>query len=154
MRVITRMSKEKQLFDNGEDGPCACSHLRRVARKLTTVYDRALLPAGITVTQYALLVNVARAGTISRTELAQQLGMDRTTLTRNLGPIEQAGLLIAAKSADRRERLIQLSKSGLAKTKEGFALWRKAQRSFAAELGPKKLRQLRNALEAAEEAAG
>ena len=94
MRVIARMSKQADLPSySSEYGPCACSQLRRTARKLSALYDQTLAPAGITVTQYALLVNVARAGKISRTALAAQLGMDRTTLTRNLMPLEKAGFV-------------------------------------------------------------
>ena len=118
------------------------------------VYDRALSPAGITVTQYALLVNVARAERISRTVLADRLGMDRTTLTRNLGPLEKSGLLIPADSEDRRERLIQLSEAGVRKVGEGFGLWRKVQKSFAAEMGEGNLRQFLKVLKKTEDIAG
>jgi DNA-binding MarR family transcriptional regulator len=146
------MSEKNKLFDVGEDGPCACSQLRRTARKVTAIYDRALQPAGITITQYALLVNVARAGEMSRTVLATQVGMDRTTLTRNLMPLEKAGLLVPAKSEDRRERLIQLSAEGLRKVRQSFTLWRTAQRSFASEMGVAQLERFRSILTVAEKA--
>lgn len=151
--VITRMSDRAQLFPLGEDGPCACSQLRRAARKVTAIYDHALQPAGISITQHALLVNVARAGEISRTALAVRLGMDRTTLTRNLMPLEKLGFLIPAKSDDRRQRLIQLSAKGLRKVHQSFELWRAAQRSFTSKIGEAKLKQFREALRTAEEAA-
>jgi DNA-binding MarR family transcriptional regulator len=145
--------KDQILYAN-EYGPCACSQLRRAARKLSMLYDQTLQPAGITVTQYAVLINVARAGEISRTALAAQLGMDRTTLTRNLIPLEKSNLLVPAQSADRRERLIRLSKSGAGKVRQSFTLWQKAQQTFAEQMGPAKLKQFRSALEAAEAAAG
>jgi DNA-binding MarR family transcriptional regulator len=147
------MSKEHQLPYLSEYGPCACSQLRRAARKLSLLYDQALQPAAVTVTQYALLVNVARAGEISRTALATQLGTDRTTLTRNLLPLEKAGLIVPAESADRRERLIRLSAGGTRKVRESFPLWQKAQERFASQMGPAKLKQFRAALKAAELAA-
>ena len=146
------MSESEPLYSS-EFGPCACSQLRRAARKLSALYDRSLEDAGVTVTQYALLVNIARAGAISRTALAAQLGMDRTTLTRNLMPLEKAGLLGAAKSADRRERLICLSETGTNKVHESYGLWKKAQKFFALQMGPAKLKQFRSALRAAEAAA-
>jgi DNA-binding MarR family transcriptional regulator len=147
------MSDTTHLFPLGEEGPCACSQLRRAARKITAIYDHALQPAGISITQHALLVNVARAGEISRTALATKLGMDRTTLTRNLMPLEKLGLLVPAKSKDRRERLIQLSAKGLRKVHQSFELWRTAQRSFTSEMGVAKLKQFREVLRTAEEVA-
>ena len=146
------MSKPEPLYTS-EFGPCACSQLRRAARKLSALYDRLLEDAGVTVTQYALLVNIARAGEISRTSLAAQLGMDRTTLTRNLMPLEKAGLLSAALGADRRERLICLTEKGTRKLSESYVLWKRAQAVFATQMGPAKLKQLRSALQAAELAA-
>jgi len=146
------MSEPEPLYTS-EFGPCACSQLRRAARKLSALYDRSLEDAGVTVTQYALLVNIARAGEISRTALATQLGMDRTTLTRNLMPLEKANLLSAARSADRRERLIRLSEKGTSKVHESYVLWKKAQEAFASQMGPVKLKQFRSALRAAEAAA-
>jgi DNA-binding MarR family transcriptional regulator len=146
------MSKSEPLYTS-EFGPCACSQLRRAARKLSSLYDRSLESAGVTVTQYALLVNIARAGEISRTSLAAQLGMDRTTLTRNLMPLERANLLSSAKSADRRERLIRLSDKGTSKVRESYVLWKKAQEAFASQMGPVKLQKFRSVLKAAEAAA-
>ena len=64
MSVITRMSNQTTPLFVSEYGPCACSQIRRTARTLSLLYDKALQPAGITVTQYAVLVNVARAGEI------------------------------------------------------------------------------------------
>ena len=71
--------------------PCTCARLRRTARRLTRAYDRALRPSGLRLTQYSVLANVTRAGGLSITELAERLAMDRTTLTRNLRPLEAAG---------------------------------------------------------------
>jgi DNA-binding MarR family transcriptional regulator len=147
------MSEQTPGLYNSEYGPCACTQLRRAARKLSLLYDQALQAASITVTQYALLVNVARAGEISRTALAAQLGMDRTTLTRNLMPLEKSALLVPAASADRRERLIRLSAKGTRKVRESFLLWQKAQETFASQIGPAKLKQFRAVLKAAEAAA-
>ncbi len=153
MSVITRMSNQTTPLFVSEYGPCACSQIRRTARTLSLLYDKALQPAGITVTQYAVLVNVARAGEIGRTALAAQLGMDRTTLTRNLMPLEKSGFLIPAKSSDRRERLIRLSPGGSRKVRQSFALWQEAQQRFASQMGSARLKQFRAALHAAEKAA-
>jgi DNA-binding MarR family transcriptional regulator len=66
-----------------ELGPCACSQVRRLARKLSSLYDTLLSPEDLTITQYSLLVNVERAGQLSHAVLAEKVGMDRTTLTQS-----------------------------------------------------------------------
>jgi DNA-binding MarR family transcriptional regulator len=109
--------------------------------------------AGLTNSQYALLVNVGREGAVSRTALAERLGMDRTTLTRNLKPLEAEKLVVSARSDDRRERLLKLSPAGRQKLRKSYEQWETAQRLFTAQLGANMLRQLRTILQAAEQAA-
>jgi DNA-binding phage protein len=65
-------------------GPCACSEVRRLARKLSSLYDTLLSPEDLTITQYSLLADIERTGQLSHAVLAEKVGMDRTTLTRNL----------------------------------------------------------------------
>jgi DNA-binding MarR family transcriptional regulator len=120
---------------------------------VSSVYDKALASTGLTVTQHALLVNIALAGKIGRTFLAAQLGMDRTTLTRNLKPIEKAGLVMAAESSDKRERLLCLSTEGRCRLRQSYVSWEKAQKELTREIGPDALENLRAALDAAERAA-
>jgi DNA-binding MarR family transcriptional regulator len=127
-------------------GVCACSQLRRTARVASAVYDRFLAPVGLTVTQYAILVNVGRADQIRRTDLAAVLGMERTTLTRNLRPLERKKLIKTLAGEDRRERLIELTKTGLTRLAESHPLWEDAQRYVIGELGERGLAQLRTAL--------
>ena len=134
-------------------GPCACSQLRRTARRVSSLYDEALETCGLTVTQYAILVSVGRAEQVSRTALAERLGTDRTTLTRNLRPLEKAKLVVTTASLDRRERLLCLSAEGRRKLRQSYQLWEKAQQRFMKELGADALEQLRSALQAAEAAA-
>lgn len=133
-------------------GPCSCSQIRRVARKISSFYDSVLAPSGLTVTQYSLLVNVARAGRVSRTVLADKVGMDRTTLTRNLQPLSAGKLISTAIGEDRREHLIRLSAAGQRKVRQSLPLWEEAQRRFASEMGPGALRGLRSVLTSVETA--
>jgi DNA-binding MarR family transcriptional regulator len=112
-----------------------------------------LSSAGLTNSQYSLLVNVGREGSVSRTALAERLGMDRTTLTRNLKPLEAEKLIVSAKSDDRRERLLKLSPTGRQKLRKSYEQWETAQRLFTSQLGETTLRQLRTILHAAEQAA-
>lgn len=155
MSVYTPMSRK--LNPNWQapsaSGPCICSQLRRTARKVSSLYDQALAATGLTVTQHAVLVNIARAQKIGRTSLAACLGMDRTTLTRNLKPLESAGLVLAAESDDRRERLLRLSPEGHRRLGQSYAHWEKVQQEFAGALGSTALERLRRSLEITETAA-
>jgi DNA-binding MarR family transcriptional regulator len=71
-------------------GPCACSQVRRLGRKLSSLYDTRLSSEDLTITQYSLLADIERAGQLSHSVLAEKAGMDRTTLTRNLRPLTRA----------------------------------------------------------------
>jgi DNA-binding MarR family transcriptional regulator len=133
-------------------GPCSCSQIRRVARRISSLYDSVLAPSGLTVTQYSLLVNIARAGKVSRTALAATVGMDRTTLTRNLQPLTGGKLISASTGEDRREHLIRLSRAGERKVRQSLPLWEEAQRRFAFEMGQGALRELRAVLASVEAA--
>jgi DNA-binding MarR family transcriptional regulator len=133
-------------------GPCACSQLRRTSRAVSTLYDEFLSSSGLTVTQYALLASIGRAERISRTALAAKLGMERTTLTRNLRPLEREGLVGEKPGSDRRERVLQLTASGQKRLDRSFPLWEAAQRAFFAEFGQDRFEELRFLLMNAAEA--
>src|ERR1700737_55213 len=83
-----------------ELGPCVCSQVRRLARKLSSLYDTLLSPQDLTITQYSLLPNIERAGRLRHTVLAEKVGMERTTLTRNLRPLTRAKWIAAAAGQD------------------------------------------------------
>ena len=127
-------------------GICACSQLRRTARAASAVYDEFLAPARLTVTQYAILVTIGRAGTIRHTGLADELGMERTTLTRNLRPLGRQKLIKTVAGADRREHFIHLAHAGVKRLDRAYPLWEKAQRHFLSHVGERNLSQLRAAL--------
>ncbi len=133
-------------------GPCSCSQIRRTARKISNFYDSMLASSGLTVTQYALLANIGREGPLSRTELAGKVGMDRTTLTRNLSPLVSAKLILTAPGEDKREHRIRLSAAGGRKWRETQPLWETAQRRFASALGAGPLAGLRASLASVEAA--
>ena len=133
--------------------PCTCAALRRAARRLTRAYDRALKPAGLRLTQYSLLANLARTAGgedgLSVTELARRLAMDRTTLTRNLRPLEAAGWIRVAPGPDRRSRAVILTAEGRRVFQAAQPLWQDAERSFRRSLGREDAAELRRLLDAA-----
>jgi DNA-binding MarR family transcriptional regulator len=106
-----------------------------------------LAPAGIGAAQFGVLVAVAGRDGASLTELAQSLDMDRTTLTRNLRPLERAGHLRLAAGADKRSRAVGITAEGRAVLARARPLWRNAQRVVAESLGAGDLAALHSLLE-------
>ena len=126
---------------------CACFTLRRAARAVTQLYDRALAPAGLTANQFTLLVAVARTGEIPFSRLAGVLGMDRTTLTRNLGPLERDRLAATRPGPDRRVRLVGLTAKGRKALESAIPLWRQAQRRIVGGTGADRWTAIRRDVE-------
>jgi DNA-binding MarR family transcriptional regulator len=139
-------------FPPSKLGSCTCTDIRRAARKLTSLYDSALAPAEITITQYSLLANLGRAGELSHTVLAERLGMDRTTLTRNLRLLIEAKWVAVGSGEDRRQRLLQLTAAGKRKLNRCYPLWKKIQSQFISEIGAQPLQELRTLLRLVESA--
>jgi DNA-binding MarR family transcriptional regulator len=135
-----------------ELGPCACSLVRRTARKLSLFYDFLLAEVDLTITQYSLLATIARSGKIGHNALAAKVGMERTTLTRNLRPLINAKWVATATGEDRRQHLLQLTAAGNRKLSRALPLWEKAQREFADQIGTESLRELSTILGLAESA--
>jgi DNA-binding MarR family transcriptional regulator len=132
--------------------PCAWSQVHRFATKLSSLYDGLLSPEGLTITQYSLLEDIERAGQLSHAVLAEKVGMDRTTLTRNLRPLTRARWVTAGIGKDRRQRLLQLTAAGRRKLLRSFPLWEEAQRQFLSQIGIESLQELRTLLTSAESA--
>ena len=107
---------------------CVAQALRRAARRVTRRYEAALRPVGLTMGQFTTLAALARPEPVALTALADALGMDRTTLTRDLAPLERRGLVASGPSReDRRVRAIVLTDTGRALLREAAPLWREAQ---------------------------
>ncbi|WP_372012357.1 MarR family winged helix-turn-helix transcriptional regulator [Pseudoxanthomonas sp. 10H] len=113
--------------------PCTCFRLRRAARQVTQLYDQALAPSGLGVNQYSILRHARTPRTLG--ELAARLGMDRTTLTRNVQPLLRAGWLDEARGADPRQRVLSVTAAGRACLETARPLWRRAQQRVDALLG-------------------
>ena len=93
--------------------PCACSTLRRATRAVTAMYDAALAPSGLRITQFSVLSALARLGPLPVTRLAAEVALDRSTMGRNLDPLERRGLIrIKVGDVDQRERVAHLTAAG------------------------------------------
>ena len=135
-----------------ELGPCVCSQVRKLARKLSSLYDTLLSPEDLTITQYSLLADIERAGQLSHLVLAEKVGMERTTLTRNLRPLARAKWVAAVTGKDRRQHLLQLTAAGRRKLVRSLLLWEEAQRKFLSQIGSQSLQELRALLASSESA--
>ncbi len=115
---------------------CVAQGLRRVARALTREYEAALKPAGLKIGQYTILTALRRPAPVPVTDLAQDLGMDRTTLSKDLKPLERRGLLETRQDPnDARVRLVSLTRKGESLWREAYPLWQRAQKVVHARLG-------------------
>ncbi|MGK4003737.1 MarR family winged helix-turn-helix transcriptional regulator [Sorangium sp. So ce1036] len=130
-------------------GQCALVRVRRASRVLTRLYDESLRPVGLQASQLTLLVAVATCGDEGVTigALADGLVMDRTTLTRNLAPLEKAGLLRVARAPDdARVRLVFLTRQGERAIEAAFPLWERTQKHVREQLGEREADALREEL--------
>ena len=122
---------------------CACFNVRKAARALTAFYDQVMAPTGLRATQGTLLVALARAGDIPVTRLAGILGLDRTTLTRNLEPLERDRLVVIRPGEDRRVKLAGITEKGRKTLSAAIPFWREAQRQIAEGTGAGRWTELR-----------
>jgi DNA-binding MarR family transcriptional regulator len=132
-------------------GLCNAGAIKKAARKISLIYDKALAPTGLKITQYGILSAINRRGAALPTmhELAEELVMDRSTLGQNLRPLERAELVaILTDPVDRRNRLIALTKRGLTKLNEAAEYWRTAQDRFEEVFGEPEAAELRAMLSA------
>jgi DNA-binding MarR family transcriptional regulator len=128
---------------------CACVRVRRASRALTRLYDERLRPSGLQASQLTMLAAVATCGDdgANISALADGLVMDRTTLSRNLAPLERGNLVrVARDPADARVRLVFLTRQGERAIEAAFPLWERAQKHVREQLGPAEVDTLREEL--------
>jgi len=123
---------------------CLCIHLRRIARSVTQAYDDALAASGVKLTQFSLLRSVQRNEPAAIGTLAEELELDRTTLTRNLRPLERDGLLTTSASADdQRVTEVRLTARGRRTIAQALPAWHKAQADMTKRMGTRRADLLR-----------
>ncbi|WP_051334473.1 MarR family winged helix-turn-helix transcriptional regulator [Bradyrhizobium sp. Ai1a-2] len=140
--------KEDDLTASDFYEACVCLGLNRAARATSRRYDAALKPIGVTSGQFTILSALKRDKPMPISDMADLLGMDRTTLTRNLRPLETFALVaIQPDAGDRRIRSLTLTAKGRTLLKEAVPLWRTAQRESNRRIGPNRWDELRPALD-------
>jgi len=115
--------------------PCACANLRRAARAVTRLYNQALRPDGIEITQFTLLMALSITGETSQGELADLLALDSTTLTRTLSLTRGRRWIHVRQGRDRRQRLVSLTATGQEKLQQAMPHWTQAQQDLQRAVG-------------------
>ena len=110
------------------DDVCLCMTLRRASRAATRLYDEWMKESGLKITQFSLLRNIGRAGTIHVTELARRLELERTAMGRNLDLLTRKGLIRnVGDDPDLRKRTVALTAEGERVQLAAEPVWRRAQ---------------------------
>jgi DNA-binding MarR family transcriptional regulator len=123
--------------------------VRSAARHVTQLYDQTLAPVGLHVTQFSILAKLKRLGPLTINALAKDMVMDRTTLSRNVLPLERDGLVkIEASAADGRAKEVHLTKAGERRLQAGREAWAQAQVRFETRFGTQRAADLRAMLRA------
>jgi DNA-binding MarR family transcriptional regulator len=145
---IVRKSAAHQKACEAAAQTCACFNIRKVARAVTQFYDQALRPTGLRTTQFTVLTAVRLRGPVTVSQLAHGLVMDRTTLTRDLGLLEDEGLIRIESGDDRRERRVSLTPKGEKALARALPLWQGVQERVRKNVGAERFHRLLHELSA------
>jgi len=115
--------------------PCVCGRLRRASRALTRLYDEALAPAGLTVTQFSVMGTLSRLERPTLVGLADVTAHEKSALWRILRPLVAQGLVVSAARAGERGQRLSLTEAGTARLSEALPHWRAAQARVSDTLG-------------------
>lgn len=111
---------------------CYCTNLRRSANSISAYYDQVLQPAELTAAQYYLLINLSRLKTANITHWAEHVGLDRSTMVRNIKVLQTRGLIEAAEG---HGKAFTLSAKGASALETAIPLWQTAQAQMEGLLG-------------------
>jgi DNA-binding MarR family transcriptional regulator len=133
---------------------CAVFNLRKASRAITQLYEESMKSSGILPTQFTLLVATRAMEPVTMSKMAEALVMDRTTLTRNLKPMEREGWVkVEPSREDKRSREIRLTKRGVKQLEQTVPLWQEAQQRVTQALGDSRLERMLQDLTAVVDAA-
>jgi DNA-binding MarR family transcriptional regulator len=139
-----RISEKRPRSSQPEPELCNSLALRQAARIVSRLYDRHLAASGLSTTQYSILARLGRSGPMTINQLAAELVTDRTTLGRNLLPLERDGLIRVRENArDARSRDLEVTGKGAGRLRAARAGWLAAQKDFDAAFGGENAAKLR-----------
>jgi DNA-binding MarR family transcriptional regulator len=135
MSVIGKPVDDRAGSHAAAETPCNCASIRQAARRVTRLYDQALAPCGLRITQYPVLSWLAATGPMTMHVLAERIGVDRATLGHNLRPLEARGLVTMVAGNDRRSRVVALTAAGRQLLNDARPAWKTAQITFETAFG-------------------
>ncbi|MCW0233890.1 MAG: MarR family transcriptional regulator [Ferrovibrio sp.] len=128
---------------------CTCLAIRQAARHVSQYYDQHLAPSGLRITQFSILAKLKTLGPLTINGLADAMVMDRTTLGRNILPLQRDGLIAIVKgAADRRSKKLRLTDLGRERLDKAWAYWAMAQTGFDTAFGSNQDSELRTLMRA------
>lgn len=130
---------------------CICRVVRDASRTLSNAYDKALAPSGLRTTQFTMLSVLARESVASVNQLSELMGIDQTTTTRNIGVLEDAGLLTRVPHHDPRVKLMKLTPKGKQKRQIAIECWQKMQDHVTSSISPDEWRTFQKVLHTIED---
>lgn len=125
---------------------CFCIKIRRIASALTRLYDNALAPCQITISQYSLLCHIRSLPKSSIRVLSDATGLDRSTLARNLRQLLKKGWVEDARAPGARNCQLRLTADGQALLARAYPLWQQIQRQTSAIIDEQRLDVLNSLL--------
>ena len=114
---------------------CACFALRQAARQITRLYEAEMAHLGLSAGQFSILTALVLHDEATFTDLATGLGMDRTSLSRALRPLERSGFVTLSPEGRKRRRTAKIAPAGRQKYAEAFPFWQRAQAKAARQFG-------------------
>lgn len=127
---------------------CTARNLRQASRAVSALFDEAMRGTGLRISQFSLLVALALAEEATVSKLAGALDLDRTTMTRNLAPLEREGLVASGEGDDARNRVLRLTAKGRDRLALALPIWDRVQARVVKGLGDARWRDLLRHLEA------
>ncbi|MEE9344688.1 MAG: MarR family winged helix-turn-helix transcriptional regulator [Methylococcales bacterium] len=121
---------------------CLEYNLRKASRIAAQHYEEVMKPCGLRNTQFSLIVATSLMGKPLISDLAKVLAMDRTTVSRNLKPLQREGLLSITPGKDKRSRHITLTEAGKQRLVQAIPLWKQAHQSLQQKVGLENAQQL------------
>lgn len=125
---------DRNIYDK-KPSPCNCLNMRRASQAITEIYDEFLEPSNLKLGQFSLLKHIDKLGPVSVSDLALSIRLDRTTLVRNLKPLEERGFVADISTEGTRNRQLKLTDKGTQAYKSAEQLWERAQSFIEEYLG-------------------
>ena len=134
MKENVNMS-ELSRYEMAKCAECTGFNLKKATRVIQNLFDEAFKPVGLEGTQYTVLAHIFVHGPISLSKVADLMHVDRTTLARNLAPLERKSLIEIKPGSDRRSKIINITDEGKKVLADALPLWKKTQEKIKGALG-------------------